>query len=229
MIDAHTLNKAAHILAGSVALGIGLVPLLSRKGGHAHRLTGWVFAGLGAVTLSCAAVGVVFFPHPGPLMVAALTASYQYLSGMRALSRFRPGPGPLDAALALGALALGAAMIPIISSGNAQWRPALGYSMLGFLALIILYDLSRYAWADVWQRAVRPIDHGLKMTGTYFAMASAGFGNLFPAWQPFSPAISGAGALVMIVLAVQYVRRRRLKAPTASAEPGPDPQVPAFA
>ncbi len=206
MQNPHTLNIALHVAAGAVALALGLIALLSRKGGRLHRLTGWLFVMAGCVGLVCAVIGVVLYPQPGALVMATVSAGYQYISGLRALPRFRQTPGWLDAGLAMAALAACGGLLMRLTSGSASWPPAVGYATLGFLSLVALYDLSRPLWRQTWQR-IRAIDHGLKMTGTWFAFASAGLGNLLRGGQPWSQILpSMIGMVVMLLLLVRHIR-----------------------
>jgi len=74
--------------------------------------------------------------------------------------------------------------------------------------LIAIYDLSRHFWAQTWTARIRPLDHGLKMTGCYFAMLSAGLGNLVKSMQPWSQiGPSVLRTLVIAILAIAYFRR----------------------
>lgn len=85
----------------------------------------------------------------------------------------------------------------------------IGYSTAAFVACIALYDLSRQFWAAYWLRYVRPLDHGLKMTGCYFAMLSSGAGNLLKHLQPWSQVLpSSLGILVMAILLASHLSRR---------------------
>lgn len=209
MQNLHHLNTLTHISAGILVLMLGLLPLLSRKGSRLHRLSGWLFVVAGLMVLTCAIIGVIAYPRPGPLVMVTLSASYQYLSGLRALPRFHAAPSWLDTVLALIALTGCGLFLGRMASGDASWSPAIGYSTLGFLAAMALYDLSRPLWAAAWRR-LRTIDHGLKMTGTYFAFASAGLGNLAPNWQPWSQiGPSALGLIVMLLLLGLYIRDNR--------------------
>lgn len=209
MLDPHILNVWTHVTAGALALALGLAPLLSAKGGKLHRAFGGVFVMVGAVVLGTALVGNVFYAPPAPLIAATMAAGYQYLSSLRALALRRRGPGWIDAALAVAGLAGSAALLLYMGSGTKSWTPAIGYSTLGFVCVVALYDLSRHLWREAWLKHARPLDHGLKMTGAYFAMMSAGVGNVFQDLQPWSQVgPSAVGTIVMIVLAVMYFSRR---------------------
>jgi len=207
-MDLHSANIATHVGAGAAALGIGLFALFSRKGGLLHRRAGWVTASLGGVALVTAIMAVLLVHPPAPLVAATLSASYQYLSGLRS-ARLRWGRlGWPDIGLALAGLALVALLLHLMSSGTRSWSPAIGYSTMGFITIMALYDLSRPAWFRVWQAHVRPLDHGVKMIGFYFAMMSAGAGNLLAQWQPLSQVLpSMLGMITMIAFVVYYSLR----------------------
>ena len=162
--------------------------------------------------LATALVGIVAGTAPTALAAVTLSAGYQYVGNLRALALRDRGPGWPDALLAVGAIAIADALLLRTGSATASWPPALAYSTLGYFAGIVAYDLSRHAWPRQWLRRARPLDHGLKMTGMYFAMASAGAGNLLPAWQPWSQGLPSAiGTLVMVVFAGSYLRRATLE------------------
>jgi hypothetical protein len=213
MPDLHPINVAIHIGAGALALAIGLAPLFSRKGSEAHRGFGRAFVAVGAVVLGTACIGNIFFDPPPPLIAATVAAGYQYVSSLRALALRESGPSWIDALIAMAGLAGAATLLVYMGSGTKSWSPAIGYSTLGFTAAIALYDLSRHFWRATWLKHARPLDHGLKMTGAYFAMMSAGVGNVFRDFQPWSqvgPSVLGVFAMAAVAFA--YLRVRRAQA-----------------
>lgn len=205
MVDAHTLNILTHVATGGLALLIGLIPLFSRKGGRLHRWSGRTTAGLGLVVLASAVLAVVLFKPPAPLVAATLTAGYQYLSGLRTLSLTRHGPRFPDTLLAIVGVGMALLIAFQMGQGNASWTPAIGYTTIIYLLIMTAYDLSRPFWVGVWYRRVRPLDHGVKMIGFYFAMLSAGAGNLLAEWQPLSQVLPSAiGMAVMLGFIIWY-------------------------
>jgi hypothetical protein len=187
-------------------LVIGAIPLLTSKGGILHRRFGIAFVAIGTVVLMTALIGDVFFNPPAPLIAASLAAGYQFCSSLRALSLRDRGPTWIDAGLALIGLGGCAALFGFMGPGTASWTPTIGYSTIGYVALVVIYDLSRHCWWRAWVEHARPLDHGLKMTGAYFAMMSAGVGNVFRDLQPWSQVgPSMLGLVVMIVLAFVYI------------------------
>lgn len=209
MVTFHLANVVVHVGVGALALAAGAVALLSAKGGTLHRRAGRVFTWIAAVTLVTAVIGDMLYHPPGALVAATLGFGYQYLSSLRALASKTRGPGFIDAALALAGLGGCAALFVFMGPGTASWTPAIGYSIIGFTSTLVLYDLSRYFWARTWLLHARRLDHGIKMTGAYFAMMSAGVGNIFRDFQPLSqvgPSI--LGLVVMLALAVAYFMGR---------------------
>ncbi len=215
MTDAHHFNVMTHVAAGALAIVVGLVPLLSRKGGALHRWSGRTTAGLGLIVITSATIADILFKPPAPLVAATLTAGYQYLSGLRTLSLTWRGPSLPDALLAVCGLSLALLVAIDMGEGNTSWTPAIGYSTIGFVVTLTLYDLSRHLWVGVWLRRVRPLDHGVKMIGFYFAMMSAGAGNLLREFQPLSQlAPSALGVAAMVVFVVWYSLHPLTKAPS---------------
>lgn len=217
MADPHQINIVTHVAAGALALGVGLVPMFSRKGGPLHRWSGWATAGLGVLVLGSATLAVLLFNPPAPLAAATLSAGYQYLSGLRTLALTRRGPGLSDALLAIVGLELAGLIVFQMGQGSASWPPAIGYATVGFLSTIAIYDLSRFFWISTWYRHVRPMDHGVKMIGFYFAMMSAGAGNLLAEFQPLSQILPSAiGMVAMIGFVIWYslnpINRKQINA-----------------
>jgi hypothetical protein len=212
MHDWHMLNIGTHVVFGSLGLLVGLVPLFSAKGGDAHRRWGRIFAGLAGMTLLTALVGNIVFDPPAPLIAATLTAGYLYASGLRALMLRSRGPGLPDALFTLAVLLLAVWLWPRLAQGSASWTPMIGYSTIGYIGMVALYDLSRQFWAGLWLRRIRPIDHGFKMIGAYFAMMSAGFGNVLRDAQPYSQVgPSVVGTVLMLVFGYTYWQRTRTR------------------
>ncbi|MDB5429643.1 MAG: hypothetical protein JWP35_759 [Caulobacter sp.] len=210
-LSAEGVNIATHVAAGAAGLVVGLIPLLTPKGGRWHRRAGKAFVALAGVGVATAVIADIFFASPMALVAVTLSIAYQLVAGLRSLALRGRGPGLLDAGLAAAALAGCAALALHMGEGTRSFTPMIGYSTLGYVATIALYDLSRHAWAGVWLSHVRPLDHGLKMVGVYFGMMSAGAGNLLRGFQPISQvAPSAIGMLVMVVIAVMWFTKTPL-------------------
>jgi len=214
---AHDINRVVHITSGTLALVIGAFVLVSTKGGPFHRRWGKVFVALGLVNLVAAIIGLVAFQAQPALVAVTVAASYQYMSSLRSLALRHTGPTAIDALLTLAGIAACTLVLVKMGPGDPSWTPAIGYSTLGYALAVCGYDASRFLWRDTWRR-VRLIDHGLKMTGFYFAMMSAGIGNLFPSYQPLSQVgPSALGSVVMIAIAIKSAMSSRPSRPLPSA------------
>jgi uncharacterized membrane protein len=221
MLDSHVSNIALHVVTGCGALACGILAMVTLKGGATHRLAGRLFVAFGAIVLITAFIGLAVFGGPAPLAAAFLAAGYQYVSSLRALALNTHGPGWIDLALAGAGLAACGFFAAKMGPGSPSWSPEIGYGAIGFTTAVIIYDVSRYAWADCWRTHVRSFDHGVKMANVYFGMASAALGNSLRDWQPWSqvlPTFLGVGVVVALVLA--HLKRRRTQRQNMPPFPG---------
>lgn len=211
MTPLHTANVALHVVAASFALLAGVVSLFSKKGGPAHRRAGKYLLPAAIVAAVTAVIGVIVDPSRPALTAITISATYQLVSGMRALWLRGRGDRPLglfDAMIAVSGFGAALWLLFTMGPGTPSFTPAIGYSAVGYVTLLCCYDLSRYAWQETWKRKVWPIDHGLKMVGFYFALVSAAAGNLLRDFQPWSQVIpSAVGVAALLIFAAQFFRR----------------------
>jgi len=206
------INIYTHVIVGGLLLVLGIVPIAFPKGGYWHKRIGRVYVSLYAVVLVTAIIGVIFFRSQPALMAITLAASYGYISGVRSLKIKSSGPQIIDNLIAIGAIIIGASMLIIMSrNGSASWSPIMGYSVIGITITHALYDLSRNFWVEMWTKKVWPIDHGYKMIGSYFALASAGSGNVIRDFQPWSQiAPSIIGTIISVVFIYLYFKHPKI-------------------
>jgi uncharacterized membrane protein len=207
-----------HISTGLIAVVVGFVPLLTRKGSRAHRLWGRVFTGLMATLLACAWVMTALHFNTYFLALSA-TASLTLFSGVRVLRRKRPDlrfedrAGALDWAAALGALAIGLWVLTLILIGRSDGPPAVSAALAFGAIQLSLWDLWRFArprdWpfsADLWR-----YEHLVKILGAHSAVLSAFSGNFLTAlpqpWSQLWPTVL-FHSLSVIWVASLIVRRR---------------------
>jgi uncharacterized membrane protein len=209
----HSLDTILHIAGGALATLVGIVGLASAKGGRRHRRAGRIFVPLAALTTATAVIGLLLSPSRTALAAVTLSAGYQLAGSLRALALKDRVPGAPDGALAVLALAAAALVARTMGVDNASFTPAVGYSALAFVSLVALYDLARLRLSLPAWRRIRPLDHGLKMTGFYFGMISAGAGNLLRGAQPWSGVVPSAlGVLLMAWFAFRHAPARRAPA-----------------
>jgi uncharacterized membrane protein len=210
---------ALHIAAGLAACGVGLAPILTRKGSRLHRLSGRVFVGLMATLLACAWLMTVLKFSPYFLALSA-TATMTLFSGVRVLRRKRPDlrrsdrARPIDWIVTLAVVGVGLWVLALVVTGRtgdlAAVSAALAYGALVYGG----WDLWRFARPTDWPFSPNlwNYEHLTKMLGAYGAVLSAFSGNFLSfiptPWSQLWPSFLFQ-TMTMIWIAVLIVRRRR--------------------
>lgn len=209
---------ALHIAAGCVVILIGLVPMLTRKGSVAHRISGRVFSIVMAVVLAAAWLMTALKPNPYFLGLSA-SATLTLFSGLRVLGRKRPDirrqdrARPLDYIVTVSIIVAGLAPTCMAFAGVGAAPPAIAGAMAYGVLSIGLWDLWRFARPTDWpfNSALWMYEHLWKMIGAYSAALSAFSGNfltLVPApWSALWPTI--LFQTVTLAWIVRLMRRRR--------------------
>jgi uncharacterized membrane protein len=205
----HNANLFIHLASGALATVFGVVCLAGTKGGRWHRRAGRIVVPLAVLVAATAVVGILLSLSRTALVAVTLSASYQLAGSLRALALKERKPSSPDVFLALLALCAALLIGTFMGSDNASFTPVIGYSALAFVSMVALYDLGRHRWSLERWRQIRPLDHGLKMTGFFFAMISAGAGNLLRGAQPWSGVVpSVVGTVLMAWFAIRYYPAR---------------------
>jgi uncharacterized membrane protein len=215
----HTLNVWTHVAFGTMALVLGLVPLLVRKGGPAHVRAGrWFLACLAAV-LATAVLGVVVFAFRAFLAVITLLTAYEAYSGWRAMRNKGSGPQLQDGVVAGLALVAALLFVGYIRSVAFPWSGAVVYSTLGALVTVAVYDLARFRFPARWLARTWFPEHVVKMLGAYSGVVSAFAGTVLPSWQPYSqlaPSVLAFVAMGGFLLGCRSAAGRDVRAVTAA-------------
>jgi uncharacterized membrane protein len=167
-----------HILAGTVALLVAPIALLTVKGGPTHRRWGKVYFWAMAIVAATALV-VGYWRSLLFLMLVAVFSFYFALSGYRVLYRKRPDLGQRASALDWTAAGLTlAASAALIVLGLTQPTPT--FQRLSMVAVVFGIVGLIIAGLDVWQFLSPPEDkrawwykHMANMIGSYIAAVSA--------------------------------------------------------
>lgn len=203
-----TINIVLHVVCGTAALVLGLVQLFSAKGGEGHRRVGRLFAYLVWAVVATAVVGLVLFEFRAFLAVLTLLVAYWTYSGVRAVHTQARGPQVRDGVASLVGLTAVAGFCYWLPRLQVPWVPAITYSTLATLALVALYDLSRFLFPRQWHRNLWQYEHIVKMLGSHAAIVSAFSGTVLAALQPFSQiAPSVVWTLLQVGFLIQHRRR----------------------
>ncbi|MCB2409111.1 hypothetical protein [Hymenobacter lucidus] len=214
----HQLNIGLHIVCGTLAMLLGLVPMLGRKGGAGHRRFGRWFLLATAGVLLTAVLGLAVFNFRGYLVGIVLLSVYQAWSGFRAVRRRATGPAPLDGWVAAGFLVSSVGLVAGLRVIELVWTPGIIYSTLGALVVMTIYDLARFRFLALWRRTLWRYDHLWKMISAYFALVSAFTGTVLPQYKPYSQfGPSLLGIMLILGFGLYYARQRPLVRPGVSA------------
>lgn len=176
---------AVHIAFGTLAVTVGVAPILARKGGKRHRLAGrWYQRFMYGVIGSAAAMTLIALkPYFAALTLSAGIATF---SGLRVLRRKRPDVDPaqrarsLDwAVTALGAVVL-MALLAATARGEAVTNPAVFYALVGGSTVYLLWDFWRFAFPAAWPffPTLWFYEHLVKMLASMSAVVAAFSGSV---------------------------------------------------
>jgi Na+/H+ antiporter NhaD/arsenite permease-like protein len=231
MKSVSTFLLVAHIIAGSLAVVVGLVALVTRKpvraaataaAGGAHKKSGKLFLYAMCVVIATAAVLTLISLNP---YFAGLTAAsaVAVFSGYRVLSRKRPDLNAnhraraVDWIVTLIILAIGVLLIALGATGGITKNLPVVYSLGVGSALYAGYDLYRFArpLAPPFSPNLWLYEHLVKMIGGYFGAVAAFSGSvlvLLPEpWRQLWA--TSLGQTLAVVLVIYYRRRLNTRKP----------------
>ena len=219
MSQPHLFNLAVHILAGTIAIVLGLYLLAVAKGTPQHRRRGRCFAWLTLVVCATAALGNLLFGYRPVFAVLTVLVLYQLLSGWRAVHTRDTGPEAIDGTMTAIALACGLLILASLRQDRSGQQVIVVLSSLGGLATILIYDSARWLFPHRWHGALWRYEHIYKLLASLFAMLSAAAGNLMRVGQPWTQLAPSVLGLLCIVWCWrrQYERERQLAGGRARA------------
>src|SRR5262245_60101406 len=217
-----TALRWIHISAGTIALVLAPLAMLTVKGGRAHRLWGKIYFWAMAVVAVTAVVLALWRPQIF-LALLAVFSFYMAFSGYRALSRKRPseGAGAFDWTAALVTLVVSAALVAL-----GLVRPGPSWQQLGIVPVVFGALGMILAGLDIGKFIRPPADrnawwfaHMGGMLGSYIATVSAfsvvNFAFLPTAVRWLWPTLIGTP---LIAVWITYYRRRFRRTPAARIE-----------
>jgi len=87
----HSVNIFVHVTIGLLAIVVGLIPYVTKKGGKQHRRFGRLFIVLMSIVILTALSGVFFFRDRPFLTIVTLLSFYTTYSGYRVLKTKEKG------------------------------------------------------------------------------------------------------------------------------------------
>ena len=198
MSQPHLFNLAIHILAGTLAILLGLYLLAVAKGTPLHRRRGRWFAWLTLVVCATAALGNLLFGYRPVFAVLTVLVLYQLLSGWRTVYTREAGLQAVDGAMTAAALVAGGLILLRLQHDASGQQAIVVLSSLGGLATILVYDGARWAFPRRWHGVLWRYEHIYKLLASLFAMLSAAAGNLLRMGQPWTQLVPSVLGLICI-------------------------------
>lgn len=202
----HTSNIVIHVVIGSIALLLGLIALVSKKGKKWHVKSGKLFLSFLAIVIATGLIGVFVFKRNTFLLIITVLSAYYGFSGYRILQTKSNRPELLDISVAILSLISVSYFLYYFKSIGMYWSPIIVYSTVGALFMIIAYDFFRYlipkkVYGNMWL-----YEHIFKMIGAFTALLSAFTGTVFENYQPYSQFLPSVfGTLLQIGFIVYYL------------------------
>jgi len=209
----HDINILLHIITGSIALLLGLVALLSKKGGTIHNKTGRYFLIFISIVIFTGLIGVFVFGRNTFLLVITVLSGYNSFSGYRILKLKANIPKKIDVLVTIVSLLVLVYFLYYFKSIGMIWSPIIIYSTVGALLLVISYDFMRYLIPRKKYKKYRIwiYEHIYKMTSSFSGLLAAFIGTVFDEYQPQSQYIPSALGLLIIFGFIVYVYKFGLK------------------
>jgi len=207
----HTTNISIHVLTGSIALLLGGIALITRKGQRAHIKTGRWFLVLLMIVIATGLAGVFVFGRNTFLLVITVLAGYNGFSGYRVLKTKSNRPKLIDVLVALISLLSVLYFLYYFKKIGMIWTPVIIYSTVGALLLVITYDFLRYLIPASSYKKFWVCEHIYKMVGAFSALLAAFTGTVFSEYQPYSQILPSVFGIMLQVSFITYWYRKKIK------------------
>lgn len=212
-MNIHQVNIIIHVISGTSGLILGIIALLSLKGGKVHNTSGRYFLLLMIVVILTGLIGVFVFGRNTFLLVITVLSGYVAFSGYRTTKDKSNKPKILDIGVAIISLLVLLYFLYYFKKIGMIWAPVIIYSTVGALLIVILYDFIRYFIpAKTYKRnKLWLYEHIYKMTSAFGALLAAFSGTVLDDYQPHSQYIPSALGMMVIFGFMIYVNKRGLK------------------
>ena len=140
-------------------------------------------------------------------MITLLSAYLGY-SGFRIVKLRNNRPYLVDIAAAIITLVSVGYFLYYLSRIGMMWSPVVIYSTVGYLFLVIAYDMARYLIPAKVYRNAWLYEHIVKMVSAFSGLLSAFSGTVFPQFQPYSQILPSVLGTAIYVGFMVYCYRR---------------------
>lgn len=218
----HQTNIFIHIIAGSLALCLGLMTAIFYKKKRWHVKFGWWFVWMMSLVVVTGLTGIFVFNRNSFLLVITLLSGYNCFSGIRAVRLKGNKPRLIDLMMPLAIIAVGGRYLYSLQSSGLYWSPVVVYSTLGALLLVTAYDLSKNWQSNIARKKAVYYEHAYKMISALSGLASAFAGTVFPQYHPYSqflPSVLGLCWILAIFIRLNNDSKLQRKQVVSSYAP----------
>jgi hypothetical protein len=209
----HHVNLGIHILAGTVAMIIGLLAIIYNRRVATHKKLGRYFIYLLVIVVATGFIGFLFFRNDPFLLMLTLIAGYVGYAGYRNIQLREARANIWDALIALSTLSIALVYTWQLSQSQVLWNSSVILSTVIALALVTVYDLVKYFFFHSYLKGWWVYEHIYKMISAFSAMVSAFAGNTLRGFHPYSQIGPSAVCMMLIILfIVQRAAMKRRKA-----------------
>jgi hypothetical protein len=204
----HKSNIFIHVIAGTFALIVAIIAIISNKRKIFHQKVGKVFLGLLSIVIFTGLLGVFVFGRNSFLLVITVLSGYLGFSGYRVLQTKSNEPRMLDIIVALLSISTVFYFLYYFKTIGMIWNPVVIYSTVGTIIAIISYDFLRYFIPKSKYQKLWFYEHIYKMIGAFSALLSAFSGTVLYMYKPYSQILPSVfGTLLQIGFIVYYYRK----------------------
>lgn len=197
----HLFNLLVHVLAGALAMTLGVFVIQTQHDWLKHRSRGLAYIGLTSVVCLTAVIGNLVFRFMPLFAVLTLLVSYQLFSGWHVIHTRTTGPNAVDAVLLLGGITVTALLAThLVRAGTVVHTPAsVMVATFSGVLIVLIYDALRWTFPTRWHATLWRYEHIYKIVGSLFAMLSAAVGNTVRFGQPWSQLVPSAIGIAVII------------------------------
>lgn len=218
MENLHQVNIYIHIVTGTIAMLLGVVAFISKKGGTLHNKNGKWYLGTMFIVILTSLFGVFIFQRNIFLLVVTALSGYAAFSGYRCLQTKSNVPNFIDVSAALLTISTAIYFLYYLDKIGLVWSASVTISLTITLFLLIAYDFIRYLIPRNKAKKLWFYEHIFKMTISFNALTSAFSATVFEAYKPYSqfvPAIIGS-LIGIAFMRYYYLKNKTIYLPEVS-------------
>lgn len=200
----HQINIITHVAFGSLAMLIGVWPIVSEKGKRIHNTTGKVYLYCVGVVLTTALCGALFFEFRPFLFLLTVLVFYTSFAGYRTLKLKERRPEFVDGFVQFLGLVTVLAYFFVFDIDKAAMGKVVVYATSGVLFIHLIYDFGKFFYSARFMMKSWLNDHIVRMISSFGGLLCAAAGNLldksYQPWSQLVPSLIGYGLIIYFII-----------------------------